>query len=248
MRKQDIPKREKRRRLRKILRPLKYVLAAAAIFVGISAFFKISDIQVEGNVIYSDKEIADASGIDTGKSLFLINRRAVRRKIYETLAYVDKVDIRIKAPDTVTVSVDEATVASCVEYDGRWLLLNRSCKVLGTSDSEQMIHIYGLTPQSPREGRVLTVTEEDKDALKCAIELLTLLEEKDMLTGIDWLDLTNRADLRFHYAGSYTVALGTYDRLDYKLEFAHSIMDELGIGEKGIIDLSGETEGHYIPR
>ena len=37
------------------MRAVVYILAVAAAIVGIGSFFKISDIQVTGNVIYSSK-------------------------------------------------------------------------------------------------------------------------------------------------------------------------------------------------
>lgn len=248
MKKQDAERRKKRRRFSKILKLLKYAAAIAAIFAAICTFFKISDIQVEGNVIYSKEEIISASGIDTGGSLFFAGKRAAGRRIYEKLACIDRADIRVKAPGTVIISVSEADAAACLEYEGMWLLLSRSYKVLSTGDSAQLMRIYGLTPDKPEEGAVLTVIEEDKNTLRCAIELTTLLEEENMADGADWMDLTNMTNIRIHYRDSYTINFGAYENLDYKLGFARSIMKELGAGEKGVIDLSGETEGHYIPR
>ena len=42
--------------------------------------------------------------------------------------------------------------------------------------------------------------------------------------------------------------LGGADRLAEKLDFLEQILEELSYGETGTIDLTRETEGHYIPR
>ena len=50
------------------LRLLRYLLAAAAMLLAANIFFEISDIQVKGNVIYSEGEIREASGLQVGDS------------------------------------------------------------------------------------------------------------------------------------------------------------------------------------
>ena len=58
--------RQRKLRSESRLRMIRYLLAAVAIFLAANIFFEISDIQVEGNVIYSSSEITEASGLKPG--------------------------------------------------------------------------------------------------------------------------------------------------------------------------------------
>ena len=241
-------KRRKKRNMGPIWRRIRYAAALIAVIAAVSTFFKISDIQVEGNMIYSSEEIISASGLKTGSMLFFSGKHGAGKRIYAGLPFVDKVKIKTRAPDTLVIAVEEAGAAACIETGGRWLLINRSCKVLGFSDSPEHIEIVGITPDDPKEAAQLSAAEGESGKMSVLRELLAQLDERDMLGHVGRIDLTNSGDVRFDYQGRYTVKLGAADRLVYKLDFAQSIIDELGPGEKGTIDLSGDTEGHYIPR
>ena len=241
-------KRRKKRSYGPIWRRIRYAAALIAVIAAVSTFFKISDIQVEGNMIYSNEEIVSASGLKTGSMLFFAGRRGAGRRIYAKLPFVDRVRIKTRAPDTLVISVEEAGAAACIETDGRWLLINRSCKVLGYAEAPANAEIVGLTPDGPEEGSQLRAVSEDSGKLAVLRDMLAQFDERDMLERIDRIDLTNSGDVRFDYLGRYTVKLGAADRLGYKIDFAQSIIEELGPGEKGTIDLSTDTEGHYIPR
>lgn len=241
-------KRGKKRGSGPIWRRIRYAAALIAVIAAVSTFFKISDIQVEGNMIYSSEEIISASGLDTGSMLFFAGRRGAGKRIYAKLPFVDKVKIKTRAPDTLVIAVEEAGVAACIETDGRWLLINRSCKVLGYADGPEHIRVLGLTPDKPEEASLLRAAEGESGKLAVLRDMLSQFDERDMLASVSRIDLSNSGDVRFDYLGRYTIKLGTADRLSYKLDFALSIIEELGPGEKGTIDLSTDTEGHYIPR
>ena len=70
------------------LRTVRYLLAAAAILLAVNIFFEISDIQVEGNVIYSAGEITEASGLHPGDSGLLSLRTLAARRIRTSLSGV----------------------------------------------------------------------------------------------------------------------------------------------------------------
>ena len=87
--------RTRRRRMRNehTLRTVRYLLAAAAILLAVNIFFEISDIQVEGNVIYSSTEITEASGLRTGVSGLLPLRAIASRRIRSSLPGVSSARI-----------------------------------------------------------------------------------------------------------------------------------------------------------
>ena len=54
--------------------PMSFVLICISVVVAMSIFFRVSRIEVEGNEDYTDEQIIEATGIDTGDNLFFLNR------------------------------------------------------------------------------------------------------------------------------------------------------------------------------
>jgi cell division septal protein FtsQ len=244
---QQPARRRKKKKRSRILKPIRYILALAAVIIGIGVFFKVSNIQVEGNVIYSEEDIKSAAGLKEGKSLFFAERRAAEHNIYKVLARIDKVSVKLRAPDTIVIEVVESKADACLEYNGQYLILNRSCKVIGTAEQASNAVITGLAPLEASVGSVIKVADEDKTKLAYISELLTLFEEKGMINEVGSIDISNVTDLKFSYQDRLTVRMGGYEKIEYKLEFLSTIIENRSPGDRGTVDLTTDMEGHYIP-
>ena len=65
--------------------PVVFVLVVLGIIFVMSLLFRVSDIQVEGNVHYTDEEIIRAIDIEPGDNLFFFNRFAAFARVYSKL-------------------------------------------------------------------------------------------------------------------------------------------------------------------
>ena len=63
------------------------VVIMAVIFV-MSVFFRVTDIQVEGNEHYTDEEIIKAVVIEKGDNLFFFDRIAATSRVFAKLPYI----------------------------------------------------------------------------------------------------------------------------------------------------------------
>jgi cell division septal protein FtsQ len=240
-------RRRKRKKYGRLVKPVRYLIAIAAVLIGVGVFFKISDIQVEGNKKYSDAEILSAASLQEGKSLFFAERGAAEKRIYSELPYIDEVDIRIKAPDTIIINVRESSVAASLKYEDGYIKLSRSCKVLDISNQAGTLMITGLTPVKPAIGTMLKVEDADSAKLSYLSQLLTLLDEKGMISDVNSIDVSNVTDMTFKYQDRLFVHLSGYNLVEYKLEFFSGILEQIGPDVKGLVDLTKDREGHFIP-
>ena len=92
--------RQRKLRSESRLRMIRYLLAAVAIFLAANIFFEISDIQVEGNVIYSSSEITEASGLKPGDSGLMSLRSIASRRIRSSLPGISAAHISLVVPDS----------------------------------------------------------------------------------------------------------------------------------------------------
>ena len=234
---------------RERLKLIRYLLAALAILLAVNIFFEISDIQVEGNVIYSSGEIREASGLRTGVSGLLPVGPFVSRRIRGALPGVASARVSLSVPDRLVITVRETAAVAVLSTENGPVLLSEECEVVGgfRGDEEELIRVRGLRPSKAETGKDLRVPESESAKLSYLRELLSLLELKGVRADVQDLDLSNVSDLHFTYLGRFTVRLGRQEELSGKLDLMQRIVANLGAGDAGILDMSTPQEGHYFP-
>lgn len=137
---------------------------ALALFLCFSIFFKVERIYVSGTEKYTPEAVLEASGIGIGENLIGLSKAQKASNILSNLPYVKEVQIGIKLPDTVNISIVELAVAySIQDSEGRWWLMDSQGKVVeGVNAAEAKDHtsILGILIQDPVPGEVITPVEE----------------------------------------------------------------------------------------
>lgn len=84
---------------------LSVLVICAAVVMALTLFFRVDTIEVTGTERYTEKDVIEASGIQLGDNLFLLNKYEAARSIAEQLPYIDIEDIRIRRelPDTLLI-------------------------------------------------------------------------------------------------------------------------------------------------
>ena len=226
------------------------LIALAAIAVGIGSFFKITNIQTSGNVLYSSQELIDAAEIKLGSNLFLLDSRAVRSRILGEKLFVDEVAVRRKLPDTVVLEVRESQLLAYFPYGSEYYVMNRRCQIVSKGDDASVagyIRLEGVTPLAPRVGEKLALGESESAKLRYLEDALAMLLERELYHDVQSVDISNPAALKFDYRGRLTVNLGSNEGLRRKFDMLEGILADLTDYDQGTVDLSTLGEGHYIP-
>ncbi len=212
---------------------------AAAVF-GVTIFFKVGDIQVQGNTIYSAEKIVEASQLQKGDNLLLINKATAAGNIQTALPYVEKVSIARSMPDTVIIQVVENRASFAVQTDTNTVwLIGVGGKALERIDAESAAdypQLLGFTIEAPEAGKA--VTSRQTTALEAALSILQKLDGTGLLEHIASVDLSKEYDIVLQYDERYEILLGGTDELDYKLRYLSSILSELSEYQAGTIDLT----------
>lgn len=231
-------------------RPLTFFFVIVAIILVMSVFFKISTIEVEGNAIYTDEEIIQASGIQIGDNLFFINRISAGSRVVVKLPYVDSVSIVRGLPDNCTIVVEESrAVASIAVGDELWSVTH-SGKFLGLVDDDdplQLPQITGLTVESAAVGDNITVPENEQDRLDYLLEILDQIKAREIETEITAIDVTSAASPEIEYQNRFTVKFGELDDTEYKFGKMLSAISQLSADDAGTLDLSDSNKVIFNP-
>ena len=227
--------------------PISFLLIVLALVFGISVFFRVSTITVTGNRQYSQEEVIEASGIQTGDNLFFINRGAAYSRIYTRLPYVENAVITRFLPNRLNIRVTESSAIAVVESDSGPWIVDRTCKLLAPADSTDLsalISVDGLTAIAPEVGQLVAPGEAETPKVAYLSVILREISELDLKDAITRIDLSNVANPSFDYLGRFTVKLGTGENVEYKFQCLLSAVEALEPGDRGTLDLSIDRQAH----
>lgn len=243
-----MPQQGKRKKKRSALfAPIAFLIICAALAFGMSVFFRVSGIEVEGNSLYTPEEIIEASGIEEGDNLFFINRFSAISRIFSKLPYVEKAVINRTLPNKLVIVVSESHAIACVSTeDGTWAI-DRGCKLLSKASGDDLrglIRIEGLTPIAPEAGQIIAPGEAESPKVAYLSEILTQIDALGLRDRITYIDISGISNPSFDYIGRFTVKLGADENVEYKFQCLLSAVESLSDGDRGTLDLSIDKRAH----
>lgn len=233
----------------------------AAVFLGLSVFFRVETITVAGADKYSPWMIRQAAGIEPGDALLGIGEARVASRIISELPYVDEVKVGVRLPGTVEIEITELQVTYSIEDEnGAWWLISAAGRAVEQVTLEQALgytRVEGLSIRTPKPGQQVqaipgklvdpddgtAVTRDQAEAdeqLTALISVMTALENNRIIGEITRIDVTDLTDIRLEYPQLLTVLLGDQERMEYKVSYLAAAIGELADNQSGELDLSLE--------
>ncbi len=245
-------KRRDRARFSGLYTVLSGVLILAAVVVACVVFFRVDDVVIQGNARYSDQEILEIIGVKEGDNLFGINRSGLARKLQLELPYIQEATIKPLLPDTLSITLTEATAAAAIPQGETWWLIDVRGKLLEETDSPSgCATVTGITPLAPVVGTSLAGGEAQAGRVKTLRELLAALEENGLLDKVDSLDLSEEFHVTFVYDGRFTVRLGSAMEkgLSYWLSRFQEALNNpaVAVHQRYTVDITDGLRLRFIP-
>ena len=236
----------KRRRRRSFLgKFFMFLLICLILFLGLTVFFRVNEIEVSGDTRYSRQEIIEASGVELGAQLLLLREDTVRENILSRLPYAGRVEIVTRFPSRIEIIVTEALPLAFLRAEGAYLFLDRSARILERTEQrpmQRLVYLQGLeTPILPREGEVLALGEDGREQLLYLKDILELFGNLGLVPWISELDMSDVHNPQFIYDERFTVLLGPRQNVRHDMNMFVGILAELDEDEFGIIDLRPEN-------
>lgn len=242
------------------------VAVVLALVLGMSIFFKVSEVTVAGAEKYSAWDVREASGIRDGENLLTLNKSKIGGMITTKLPYVKKARIGRKLPGTVKIEIQEMDVVySIADESENWWLMDASGKVVekvSASDAKSYTKIQGVRLQSPtpgnqalameavpetnEAGEAIPVTVLESQRLQIAIEILQTLEANGVIGQAASVNVSDVTMLELWYGDRYQVMLGDGEKLGYKIESMVKAIDQQKDYQRGILDVSFTTWGNQV--
>lgn len=215
--------RRRRGRFSGLYKLLFILLVTAAVVAACVVFFRVNTVTVEGNTMYTDEEVIEASGIETGDNLVALPKSKIAARIRVGLPFVSSVSIRRVPPDQVTLVITEHAVAAAVsdEMNGWWHIAASGKILEQVSDPGDVMIIEGLTAMGPILGDNLAVSESQQNRKEYVIDLLGELEQREILGDCTKLDCSTAGVILLDYL-DFQIKLPTTGDFSYMF----SMLDE----------------------
>lgn len=200
------PRPRSRNRYPGLYKLLSAALILAAVVAACAVFFRVGEIDIQGNSRYTRQEILEVAGVELGDNLFTVDRGRMVRELQSKLPYIQTVNVRLLLPDTLSIAVTEGDAVASVSYGGEWWYFTSNCKLLERADSPGGHPVVtGLSPLAPAVGTYFATAEEQRSRLDNLKDLLDALERNELLDKLDSIDLSEEYVMSFSYDGRLTV-------------------------------------------
>ena len=248
-------------RNRFILHLASIVAVVLALLFGMSIFFKVENVTVAGANKYTEWDICQAAGIQTGENLITVSEAKISGNIRSRLPYVQSVRVGIKLPNTVKIEIVELDVVYAVQTDADdWWLMRADgimVEAIDAADAESYTKLLGFRVTAPEaakeaqayqpvseettpEGQPVPVTVDATQQLQVAISILQYLEENGVIGEADRIDVTNLNDLQLWWKEDrFQVVFGDSTQLSYKVKVMKTAIDGyMETYDSGVLDVS----------
>jgi len=241
-------RRRRRGRFSFLWKPFCVVVAAVAMVLAITSFFRMEHIAVIGASRYSEQEVLDASGLQLGSNLYFINKFEVKRELFSKLPYIEEIRINRKLPDTLLVEVRECEAKAAVQDgEGCWLLSDNG-KILerAAEPGADCVPLEGVQLTEPA---VAAQADFGEGAYRAGVALALLREAelRGMRDKIERIDLSDETALSMDYLYRFTVRIPWTADVGYKLDTLETVVNYLENNETGRIDLMTDGKASFIP-
>lgn len=240
--------RGKRRRHRKAmgvyLLVTLFVLILSAILI-VTLFFKVDTIQAKGSQKYPEEQLIQISGIELGSNILRFSQEEIEEKIFERLTFVEEVSVERRLPNTVVITVKDATPALVVKTASGNMILSRNGRLLEAAGGSNLPVVTGFEGwKATVGGRLSDAGEEAADAEQVLLKVLEGIE-KAQLSSIQQISLAEDNSVILLYDGRITIKLGVISSLNTKMALTKSILEEKSAAEWGILDVSSAETAYY---
>ena len=228
--------------------PITVLLFLAALILGLCCLFRITDVVITGNNLYTEAEVIEAAGIEKGDNLVFFSPSKTGARIVGKLAYADDVHVIVNYPSTVEIQLSESVAIAYIESGGSCWIIDADGKVLEQTDkngASEVIAVSGLEITDPAVGQKIVADNDTK--LGYLTELLRAMQNRNIQDKVSELNINSIANITFDYDGRLTVNYGDGATGTGKLDKIIEVIGRIGANAEGTLEFSGDGNVHFIP-
>ena len=204
------------------------VLLGLFVYLMLSPIFNIKNINVEGNSKISTEQIISISGIKKDVNMFKISNRYTKNAIKQN-PYIDKVEIKRKIPDTISIVVTERQASFMLEHGSSFAYIDSQGYILEISAEtlENKIKINGYKTEEENITPGKRLCEEDLERLNDVLKIISAAENVGIENLITSINVENKYEYSLYLDSEQkTVYIGDSTNLDTKMLYVKVILEK----------------------
>ncbi len=230
---------------------LSVLLICTAILVAMTLFFRVDEIVVTGQRRYTEEEIREASGVEAGSNLYMLNKYDIVRAIVAKLPYIEDIRVNRKLPDTLLIEVHESGRPFALVQDGSAWLISAGGKIVEQvpeARAGEYGRISGCQLLAPSVGTSIALATEYATQESSLLALLEALEAAGLSENVDGIRLDDLGSLNMDYIGRFTVRMAYGADYDWELKKLTATLesDKIQDNMTGTIDLQLDGKQVYL--
>ncbi|HAL32457.1 MAG TPA: cell division protein FtsQ [Lachnospiraceae bacterium] len=208
-------------------------------------YFAVEEVSVVGSTHYTDEEIEDRvmTGLLGHNSLYL--KLKYRDRPITDVPFIERMDVTINSPTSVTINVYEKAVAGYVKYLGRYMYFDREGNIVeaSTDQIQGIPYVTGLSFDECVLYEPLPV--EDPTVFSTILAITQLFDKYDISADRIYFSDSGNVTL---YFGNARVILGTMDNIDEKMMKLKNIIPSIRnlSGELHLEEYSADKDEGYV--
>ncbi len=212
------------------------VLIVTAVILLSVTVFKIENIKVLGNQVYTASQIIEETELELGDSLILFDRNSINEEVCKNLPFINEVSFKRELPNTLVISVSEVGEENCYYQNGAFFSASANGKILKSYDARP----DDLTAVIADENEVIECGEyySCPDTVKAAMQKTVLKFASDNNINITLINATDIYRVYFIIEDKILVELGSSTYLERKLEFLPQTLEKMKGDSRNVVDLS----------
>lgn len=224
------------------------VICLLVAILSLTVFFKIENITVSGNLVYSADEIVDKSGVEKGENLFVITDKSLENKLTTRLPFVDSVKAKRILPGTLEICINEAVEKYCYKMNNEYYSVSENFKVLESYPQcpKGLILLNVNSIKELQKGKTLKFSNEEEE--KIVYKLIEKLYSKNI--DISRIDTTNILSIFVRVDNRFDVNFGSIIDIEKKIAHLEKMIEQIEQDKTGSINLSAwspnKNESYFI--
>ncbi len=240
----------KKKVAKKIRHFLLWTLVILAITIAVTYllmenYFVVKDVSVSKSEIYKSEDVISCANIKKGTPIYKVNEHKIIEKLQKRFPYMEDVKISAKLPDKVQISFREEYGKYSISLGVELFALDDDMFVLAKETERTDIPRIEIVSGDVNRcivGESLTFIDEDTAPILRS--LVKGLNDKKMIGSIKKIDVRNQFDIHLDYEGRFDVAMGDHLDIALKLAMVEKIIEDLGDGSAGEIDISDSDQAY----
>ena len=231
-----------------------YILLGIVVFVifailSVTVLFNSEGIVIEGETVYSDEEIIEASGFKGDENLIRLSTLGVDKKILDKLVSLDSAEVKKEFfPPQIKIIVTPAEPMANFYYAGKNYVISHVGRVMQIeSSAADCMEVVGYQPgDNVVIGDYITAANPEQDELIKTIN--GMLEEKG-LDNITKLDINDSLAIKMTYDDRVVITLGNVLQLEEKLTIVKELVENPAyIGPADKVELNVSNPEKVVER